>query len=77
MATLLACAVTAWAPAPTVTSAPIVQTTNGSISGVSSSDGVTAFYGVPFAAPPLGALRFQPPKAHEGWSGVRPMTKPG
>lgn len=36
-----------------------------------SSNGVTAFKGVPFAAPPFGANRLRPPEAVEPWEGVR------
>jgi len=35
------------------------------------SNGVTAFKGVPFAAPPFGANRLRPPKPVEPWEGVR------
>jgi len=38
----------------------------GSIEG-----GVLAFRGVPFALPPVGAMRWQPPAPPEAWSGVR------
>jgi carboxylesterase type B len=34
-------------------------------------DGVHTFMGVPFAAPPFGANRFQPPRPVAPWSGVR------
>nr|AQY62742.1 carboxylesterase [Pieris rapae] len=29
-----------------------------------------SFTGIPFANPPLGALRLQPPQSHEGWEGI-------
>ena len=35
------------------------------------SNGVAAFKGVPFAAPPFGANRLRPPKPVEPWEGVR------
>lgn len=39
--------------------------------------GVTAFRGVPYAASPVGRLRFRPPAAHPGWPGVRDATQAG
>jgi len=35
---------------------------------------VVAFYGVPFAAPPVGDLRFAPPASVKAWSGVLDCT---
>jgi para-nitrobenzyl esterase len=35
------------------------------------------FLGIPFGAPPLGDLRFRPPKAAPSWSGVREATQFG
>jgi para-nitrobenzyl esterase len=40
-------------------------------------DGVCVFRGIPFAKPPLGALRFRPPERPEAWSGVRDATRFG
>ncbi|MER8041596.1 carboxylesterase family protein [Streptomyces sp. NPDC094032] len=48
----------------------------GSLRGTTDG-GVTAFRGVPFAAPPVGRMRFRPPAAHPGWPGVRDATRPG
>ena len=48
----------------------VVKTTSGKVRG-SFADGVTAFKGVPFAAPPFGATRFRPPQPVEPWNGVQ------
>ncbi|GAC1674427.1 MAG: carboxylesterase family protein [Ktedonobacteraceae bacterium] len=48
----------------------VVKTRYGEVRG-EEIGGVTVFKGVPFAAPPFGANRFQPPRPVEPWSGVR------
>ncbi|MCP5145140.1 MAG: carboxylesterase family protein [Gammaproteobacteria bacterium] len=40
-------------------------------------DGVNAYLGIPYAAPPVGALRWQPPALAAAWQGVRAADKPG
>ena len=48
-----------------------VKTDSGAVSGVpAAKTGVTAFLGVPFAAPPVGDLRWKPPVAPAKWTGV-------
>jgi len=42
----------------------------GQISGT-SADGVRVFKGIPFAAPPVGALRWRAPQPVVAWSGVK------
>ena len=49
----------------------VVTTDAGQISGITDSQGVTSFKGVPFAAPPVGNLRWQAPQPVARWSGVR------
>ena len=46
------------------------QTTAGTIEGT-EEHGLCVFRGVPFAAPPVGELRFKPPQPVEPWDGVR------
>src|SRR3954469_20901780 len=54
----------------------VVSTSAGELRGA-IENGVTAFRAVPYAAPPIGALRFAPPQPHATWSGVRDATKDG
>jgi para-nitrobenzyl esterase len=54
--------------------APKVETTAGLVEGASES-GVNAFRGIPFAAPPVGPLRWREPQPVEAWEGVRQATK--
>ena len=48
-----------------------VKTSDGQISGVTLDSGVRAFKGIPFAAPPLGDLRWKQPQPAAHWEGVR------
>jgi para-nitrobenzyl esterase len=47
-----------------------VAVDGGSLQGV-VADGVRVFKGIPFAAPPVGPLRWRAPQAAAGWSGIR------
>lgn len=46
---------------------PRVDTDSGPLLGVWQSDGVAAFHGVPFAAPPTGKLRWREPRPPTPW----------
>ncbi len=51
-----------------------VKTSYGAVRGLEHSgryEGITEFRGIPFAAPPVGRLRWKPPVDPAGWSGVR------
>jgi len=48
----------------------IVRTTKGLVKGI-ETNGVRAFLGIPYAAPPVGALRWRPPQEVAPWQGVR------
>jgi len=50
--------------------APSVTIAQGRLAGT-SGDGVDAFRAIPYAAPPVGALRWRAPAAPKAWSGVR------
>ena len=48
-----------------------VPTECGLVSGVFSDDGsVEIFAGIPYAAPPVGDLRWKEPQKHKSWTGV-------
>ena len=49
----------------------IIKTGNGSIEGILEKSGVRSFKGVPFAAPPVGDLRWKEPQPVSNWEGVR------
>ena len=50
----------------------IVKTKAGTVSGVEiPGKDITVFRGVPFAAPPIGELRWKAPHPVESWEGVR------
>lgn len=55
---------------------PEVQTSTGAVRG-RWEDGIAVFRGIPFAAPPVGALRFAAPGPAERWGGVRDATRFG
>jgi para-nitrobenzyl esterase len=44
--------------------------TGGRVAGI-SADGVVSFKGIPFAAPPVGPLRWRSPQPVKPWSGVK------
>jgi len=52
-------------------SAPVVRTGDGAVRGVVAASGVKVFRGIPFAAPPVGALRWKAPQPVAKWNGVR------
>ncbi|MFF8729111.1 carboxylesterase/lipase family protein [Streptomyces sp. NPDC015171] len=79
----LACLAAAWTAVPaqaTETTAPrpaaVVRTHEGALRG-SAGDGYRTFEGIPYAAAPVGALRWAPPRPASPWPGVRDATRPG
>jgi para-nitrobenzyl esterase len=55
-----------------------VRTEAGSVEGSTSTDGqVQIFKGIPYAAPPVGVLRWKEPQPAPTWSGVRKATEFG
>jgi para-nitrobenzyl esterase len=53
-----------------VPSAPVVHTDAGDVRGT-TADSVTSFKGIPYAAPPVGKLRWRAPQPVQPWQGVR------
>jgi para-nitrobenzyl esterase len=54
----------------------VVKTDAGQISGTESSDAsVHIFKGIPFAAPPVGDLRWKAPQPVKSWDGVKACTE--
>jgi para-nitrobenzyl esterase len=62
-------------PLPAAITEP-VHLSDGLVSGIAGQDSdVRVFKGIPFAAPPVGELRWRAPKAPERWDGVRTADK--
>ncbi len=54
----------------------VVATTDGPVRGVATPQG-EAFLALPFAAPPVGALRWRPPQPPQPWVETRDATRGG
>ena len=52
---------------------PVVALDSGPVRGM-AQDEVSAFLGIPFAAPPVGPLRWAPPQPVEPWNEIRDCT---
>jgi para-nitrobenzyl esterase len=79
---LLACSLAALAVAASVGTAAraqapaVVRVDGGDLQGV-VDDEVVSFKGIPFAAPPIGDLRWRPPQPAARWTGVRQAAEYG
>src|SRR5215510_8289053 len=73
--TILAAAAAAFALAAAgqAAAADTATVAQGKLHGATAGQ-VTSFKGVPFAAPPVGELRWKPPAAAPAWTGVREAT---
>ncbi len=56
--------------APALAQISIAKVTGGMVEGV-VKDGIASFKGIPFAAPPVGDLRWRAPQPVKPWQGVR------
>ena len=64
------------AAAPACTPGTDVQTRDGPVCGL-VANGVTSYMAIPYAAPPLGALRWRPPAAVTPWTTTLQATQAG
>ena len=64
----------AWAAPESLEASPVIQTTNGPVQGsVQSANNVdvNVFHSIPFAAPPVGDLRFARPQPPTPWTSTK------
>ena len=56
---------------------PVVKTLNGQVEGTLEQSSVQSFKGIPFAAPPVGDLRWREPQPVKNWKGKLDAKKFG
>ena len=64
------------APSHVRVSGPVAHVSSGQVRGALQG-GTAVFLGIPYAAPPVGKLRWREPQPPISWAGVRDATKPG
>ena len=75
-AAIAACVIASACFAEEARLAPVATTSTGKVAGV-LQDSVRVFKGIPYAAAPVGALRWKPPVARQPWTGVLNATQFG
>lgn len=75
VAALVAATLVGAAPAQAAPAPDVIHTDGGHVRGL-VHDGYRTFQAIPFAAPPVGELRWQAPKPPRPWPGVRDATRP-
>lgn len=73
--TALLAGLAAGAGTPHAATAPVVSISAGRLQG--SANGIQRYLGIPYAASPVGSLRWRPPQAAASWSGIRQATQYG
>ena len=58
------------APAPVAADPLLKKIESGELRGIAESNGSHAWLGIPYAKPPVGALRWQAPQPIDPWQGV-------
>jgi para-nitrobenzyl esterase len=56
---------------------PVVKTDAGAVAGTIDAAGIRVFKGIPYAAPPVGDLRWKEPQPVASWTGTRDATQFG
>jgi len=74
--TLVSCAVVTVLLTTAMAASDEIKTDTGRVKGA-VREGVVSFKGIPFAAPPVGDLRWRPPQPPKAWKGVRPASEYG
>src|SRR5689334_8065052 len=69
----VACTTAAPTPARPTGSAGVVKLADGSVQG-DLVNGTRRFLAIPYAKPPVGALRWKAPQPNDPWTGVRHQT---
>lgn len=72
---MMALPLSAYAANPVTT--PSVTIRDGALKGVAVTDSINAFLGIPYAAPPVGELRWRAPQPVTGWKEPRDATRFG
>lgn len=53
----------------------VIRTGSGYVAGTIAAGGVESFKGIPYAAPPVGDLRWRAPRPVASWKGIRDASK--